>query len=293
MDNRHGIHRTSILALAVAAALTLLAGPGFALTVSPGAVVQGDTAPLSISTPGTNWSQGVTVDLGEGLTVTGIEVLDPELLLVIVEASMNAPLGAHNIMVQQDGVYAIGADALTVMQPGNGNIPAGHGSTLDVNIITNPGFETGDMTGWIPVTWTIDTVLPHSGVYDAHDAGASGGGGLCLRQEFVPPIDSNTISSFTFWLRQPDDFGIAQVAVWYQSLPTQYGVAFTNDDDTWTFESFPGLILPNDYVTAIHVCGFGGGAPTPDDSWADDFDMEATGTPAQITSWGRIKGLYR
>jgi len=78
---------------------------------------------------------------------------------------------------------------------------------LAVNAIVNPGFETGTMSGWIPTTWSVATVNPHTGVYDAYDRGGSGGGGLCLRQNFAPPIDSDDVTAFTFWLRQIDDLG--------------------------------------------------------------------------------------
>jgi hypothetical protein len=294
MNLCHRVHpRTPSAALLI---LVLMVVPSlvFALTVSPGAIVQGTQSELTISTPGSNWSPGVTVDLGSGLTAGNVQVVNPELLLVGASATVSAPLGTRNIVVQQGGDYVIGTNVLQVLNSG-GFAPQGGGSSiLDINIVTNPGFEDGDMTGWIPATWSIDTTLPHSGTYDAHDPGASGGGGLCIRQDFSPPIDTNTITSFTFWLRQPDDFGIAQVAVYLQNAGTQYGVAFTNDDDSWTLENFTSLVLPNDYVTAIHVCGFGGGNPDPDDSWADDFDMEAqTGTPVEHTTWGRIKAILR
>lgn len=274
--------------------LALLVPLASAMTVSPGAVLQGESSVLALYTPGTHWSAGVSVEAGEGILVNGVEVSSPELLLVTVRTEEDATLGARNISVEQNGEHIIGANALSVLNAGaDKNVP-GSATLLDVNVITNPGFETGDLSGWIPVTWSISTVLPHSGVYDAYDPGGSGGGGLCLRQEFNPPIDSNTITTFSFWLRQPDDFGIAQVAVFYQGMPADYGVIFTNDDDSWTFGQFPQLIHPNDFVTAIHVCGFGGGAPTPDDSWADDFDLSVAGeTPVEQTSWGKIKSIYR
>jgi hypothetical protein len=162
------------------------------------------------------------------------------------------------------------------------------------NVIVNPGFEAGNLGGWIPVTWTISNVLPHGGVFDAYDSGGTGGGGQCMRQNFNPPLDSNLISGFTFWLRQPDDLGIAQVIVFHQNTGVSVGVAFTNDDDSWTFQNFSSLVRPNDFVTGIHICGFGGGMPTADDSWADDFALDYSGTTAvEQATWGKIKAGYR
>src|SRR5580704_14813185 len=41
------------------------------------------------------------------------------------------------------------------------------------NLLFNPGFETGDFTGWTQSGWFIDTTNPNSGVYDA-STGCSG-----------------------------------------------------------------------------------------------------------------------
>jgi hypothetical protein len=212
----------------------------------------------------------------------------PEILAVQVAVSAACDLGRRDIVVREGATHVVGESALDIMNARLGDDVVNPPTMA--NAVVNPGFETADMTGWIPVTWSISTILPHGGIYDAYDPGGSGGGGQCLRQNFNPPLDSNLISSFTFWLRQPDNFGIAQVIVFHQNTGVSVGVAFTNDDDTWTFENFTGLVRPNDFVTGIHVCGFGGGAPDPDDSWADDFTLEYAGTTAvEPSTWGAIK----
>ena len=82
--------------------------------------------------------------------------------------------------------------------------------------------------------------------------------------------------------------------VFHQNTGVSVGVAFTNDNDTWTFQNFTNLVRPNDLVTGIHVCGFGGGQPTSDDSWADDFALDYAGTTAvEQATWGAIKAGYR
>jgi hypothetical protein len=266
--------------------LLLIASPSLvlALTASPGAVVQGNSPYLTISTPNAQWSTGVTVDLGAGITTGPIQVVSSERLLVQAVVSADAAIGPRDIVVQQGGNQVVGTGALLVLAPQNG--------IRDINVMTNPGFETGDMTDWTTTTWSVVTTQPHSGTYDAHDAGGSGGGGLCLEQDFSTPIDSNTITAFTFWLRQLDDAGIAQVGVHYQNGHVEYGVAFPNADDSWTFENFTALVLPNQFVTGIHICGFGGGYSTPDDSWADDFSLDTQeGTPVQHVTWGHLKIL--
>jgi len=286
------------LVLAGALALgALVSSPEFALAastllLSPGAADRGADLTLVIHTPGMAWSEAVTVDLGPGVMAGQVRRMTSEILAVPVAVAAVADLGRRDVVVRDGEVLLAAEDAFNITNAH----PAGNpvSPPVAVNAIVNPGFETGDMTGWIPVTWSISTILPHSGIYDAYDPGATGQGGQCIRQNFNPTLDSDLISSFTFWIRQPDDFGIAQVIVFHQISGVSVGVAFTNDDDSWTFQNHTGLVRPNDFVTGIHVCGFGGGAPTPDDSWVDDFTLEYAGTTAlEPATWGAIKAAAR
>lgn len=281
-----------LVVLGIAAFVLSSSSLALALSVSPGAAERGVSLPLIIHTPGTNWSEGVTVQLGAAITVESVIVMGPDMLEVQVAIAPGANLGPRDITVSEGEITVVGREAFEVAALEGGG---GQGAPpITINVVVNPGFETGNMNGWIPATWSVSTVLPHSGVFCAYDPGGSGGGGACMRQNFNPPIDSNQISAFTFWLRQIDDAGIAQVIVFHQNAGSQIGVAFTNDNDTWTFEDFTSLVVANDLVTGFHVCGFGLGTPDPDDSWADDFVLEVGGaTPAEGTTWGRIKSIHR
>jgi hypothetical protein len=227
------------------------------------------------------------VELGSQVSVSDVRLLSTEILVVSAVVALGVPPGLRDISIA-DGETILHATGVWQIIPRN---PIGPPEPpIAANAIINPGFETGNMNGWIPVTWVISNVLPHGGVFDAYDRGGSGGGGQCIRQNFNPPLDSNLISGFNFWLRQLDDLGIAQVIVFHQNSGVSVGVAFTADDDSWTFQNFTNLVRPNDFVTGIHVCGFGGGQSTPDDSWADDFALDYAGsTPVEPTTWGAIK----
>ena len=266
--------------------LLLLPLQAAALTISPPGGMQGQTLNLTIHEPGIVWEPGVQIDLGPDIQPLALMLLSDNILHAILLIEPDAALGTRDLRVF-DSLHSSTASGVFLVTNGLG-FPGDDRS----NALTNPGFETGDLTGWTPATWSIDTTLPHGGIYDAYDPGGSGGGGLCIFQGFAP-IDSDLISSFTFWIRQPDDLGIAQVAVYYQSIPTQYGVAFTNDDNSWTFQNQTSLILHNQFVTGIHVCGFGGGMPTADDSWIDDFILEADiPTATAELSFSTAKSLY-
>lgn len=285
-------HATIVLASAILAGALFAVTPGLALTVTPPGAAPGESALLHIYTPGVQWGPGVSVELGTAITTESVTVVTPELLFVRASVGLAAEPGPRDIIVRSGETVVSGARAFTVIRSLVSGGPAQ--APLVFNAIVNPGFETGNMTGWIPVTWSVSTVIPHTGNYDAYDPGATGGGGLCIRQNFAPAIDSDDVSAFTFWLRQIDDFGIAQVILFHQNSGVSVGVAFPNQNDTWRFQDFTSLRRPNDFITGCHVCGFGGGAPTPDDSWVDDFVLEVAGTTAvEATTWGAIKAALR
>jgi hypothetical protein len=219
--------------------------------------------------------------------VSGVRLLSSELLVVSAEVAPGAGSGLQDVSISDGETTLHASDVWQILPPSPVAPP---GPPLAANAIVNPGFEAGNLNGWIPVTWVISNVIPHGGTFDAYDRGGSGGGGQCIRQNFNPPLDSDLISGFNFWLRQLDDLGIAQVIVFHQNFGVSVGVAFTSDDDSWTFENFTNLVRPNDFVTGIHVCGFGGGQSTPDDSWVDDFALDYAGsTPVEPATWGAIK----
>jgi len=269
--------------------MIVLASPLAALTISPGGGEPGGTVHLAIHEPGIIWAPDVQVELGPGFVVQEIRHLEGGALLATIEIGGDLGIGTYDMTVSDAANTVTAADLFEV-----GYCGCGSSSTHDTNVVVNPGFETGTMSGWIPATWTISTVLPHGGTYCAYDAGGSGGGGLCIRQNFSPAIDSDDIVSFTFWIRQIDDAGIAQVAVFHQTGGGNYGVAFPPHNDDWGLEDHTDLVWPNNYVTGIHVCGFGGGYPDPDDSWVDDFTLDVAGaTPVTPSTWGAIKATMR
>jgi hypothetical protein len=83
--------------------------------VIPGEVFVGRDADLLIIGSNTSWADGVSVDLGRGVTVNGVSVASPTALLVKVSADATATLGARDVRVD-DLAYAAGFELLTPLQ---------------------------------------------------------------------------------------------------------------------------------------------------------------------------------
>jgi hypothetical protein len=83
--------------------------------VIPGEVFVGRGADVLIIGSGTSWTDGVTVDLGDGVTVDEVSVASPTALLVKVSADATARLGARDVTVD-DLTYAAGFELVTPLQ---------------------------------------------------------------------------------------------------------------------------------------------------------------------------------
>ena len=96
------------------------------------------------------------------------------------------------------------------------------------NLVTNPGFETGDLTGWTNGgQWLIDTGAPQSGTYDATNG--------CVTSSCI------TDPSYGSWLYQDLTTAIGQaydLSFWYNS----FGNVGTELDVLWGGTSVIDLV---------------------------------------------------
>ncbi len=66
----------------------------------------------------------------------------------------------------------------------------------DYNALSNPGFETGDFTGWSPTGMAVSNVKSHSGSYSATPSSFSA---YTLQENFSTPIPGSQIKAIRFW----------------------------------------------------------------------------------------------
>ena len=84
------------------------------------------------------------------------------------------------------------------------------------NILTNPGFETGDLPPWTTSAWTVTNTDEHSGTYSAWDVGNN-----WIMQTFSP-VDVTTITLVAAWEKQDSGTAFAAVDLIYGSESDEF-----------------------------------------------------------------------
>jgi hypothetical protein len=138
-------------------------------------------------------------------------------------------------------------------------------------LLQNNGFETGALPPWhqMSSTWIITTIFPHSGTYCAADVG-----NYWIRQNFAQPVLTDSITSITFWSRQPDnqiqafDFMYAD-STYYEWIvwPTVNWQYF--DITSWLAGQMGKTMV------GLRFWGYVGGGPAPDSTYTDDLSIIA------------------
>jgi hypothetical protein len=165
-----------------------------------------------------------------------------------------------------------------------------------VNILINPGFETGQLDPWFNsndfcsgCSWSVSIDTPHSGVNDARVKG-----NRLLEQDFAP-TDVSLISEVSLWLRMPGN-GIAAVYFLYSDLSTEQNIVSPTAD--WQKFDMTSFLDAGKSLAGFGVYGCSGCAE-PGFTFADDFVVNAgaaipePGTLALMAIGGGVLGARR
>jgi len=164
--------------------------------------------------------------------------------------------------------------------------PSGSAPVSMVELLVNPGFETGALAPWTQSGgWSVVNTNPHSGAFCAFDIGNN-----WIRQDFAP-INTSLVSSVTFWSRQPEA-QVQAVDFFYSDLTFDEFLVFI--PTTWQLNNVTSHLRPaGALLTGIRIWGYSGGPPGSDDTFMDDVSVNGAGaTPVGPSTWGEIKSVF-
>jgi len=166
--------------------------------------------------------------------------------------------------------------------------PAQNGGSFPVlsNILSNAGFETGALPPWTTSGWSVTGADFYAGAYSAESFG-----NVAVEQA-VAPVDVNDITSITVWAKQPE--GVAFAAVHFLYDDATFDEFFIAPGVDWTFVDMTSQLRGSGNLVGIRFYGYSGGGPGEDLTRIDDASIEANvGVPVGVSTWGRVKQLYR
>ena len=134
-----------------------------------------------------------------------------------------------------------------------------------VNIVANPGFETGVLGPWFQdrnfctspcENWNVTGVDKHSGNFSATDVG-----NIEIRQNFSATPDS-TITQVAFWTKHPDGGTVPEFVDLFFSDGTDTGFSISTTTNNWEFEDVTSHLAVGKNLTGFSIFGFSGGTGT-------------------------------
>ncbi|HZQ67162.1 MAG TPA: hypothetical protein VFA68_01480 [Terriglobales bacterium] len=134
------------------------------------------------------------------------------------------------------------------------------------NILQNPGFESGALPPWYVARnfcsspcrpWTIATVHPRTGVYDAGDMG-----NIEMRQDFTA-VSTSIITKVVMWIRHPSGVGLPAAVDFFYTDGTDDEFLIFTPDQNWDVFDLTADLESGKMLSGISVFGFSGGGVTP------------------------------
>ncbi len=154
------------------------------------------------------------------------------------------------------------------------------------NLVVNPGFETGDLTGWTFIAassgsdFYVSTLYPHSGSYDAAFGAVGNYDDSILQAVPTTPGQSYTIS---FWLIHPTGESANDFSAYWDGnelMSSSPPLPLLNADEfSYTQYTFTE---PGDPSTSTTVLEFSG-REVPAWFYLDDVSVTAVGVPEPAT----------
>jgi len=150
------------------------------------------------------------------------------------------------------------------------------------NVLLNPGFETGDLTGWTTSGFTAVDTDAHSGTWSAFTSGNN-----YIEQEFASIPDSQ-VTEVSMWIKQPNagSVYINAVDLLYDDGSSNEFVPEPANSGGWAKEDVTSLLDPLKNLDGLRVWGYTMGGDA-DFTYYDDLVVNASvPEPASLAALG-------
>lgn len=128
------------------------------------------------------------------------------------------------------------------------------------NILVNPGFETGDLTGWTSSSFTATNNDAHTGSWSVIN-----NGNFTIEQSFAP-VNPADVTEVSVWAKQPDLSGFFfAIDFLYSDSSYEEFYGSAGDQTTWTKFDFVSDLNMAKTLTGIRLYGNSGGTTQYDD----------------------------
>lgn len=170
------------------------------------------------------------------------------------------------------------------------SIAATSADARSVNVIANPGFETGVLAPWVqgrdasnpffPIElWNVTAIGAHTGSF-----AATALNNLEIRQNFAP-VAVSAIRELSFWLRHPNEAEApAAVGLFYDDGSEGIAVAITDTTD-WQFFDITGDLETGKQLIGFSLFGYDPGE-VPRTLLDDVTLLASVATPATLSLFG-------
>lgn len=158
---------------------------------------------------------------------------------------------------------------------------------LAVNILSNPGFESGSLSPWFqaqdfggPENWNVQSNIVHSGSFAATDVGNK------LIYQAITPTPTSMITEVSFWIRNMDSGALINAVQldYSDSTSSQFIITETNTD--WQQFNVTSSLTSGKTLVGFGIWGFLGGGAGEDRTYLDDAVINAVPEPATLAAIG-------